>query len=226
MLYLHIHTGDAEFKEEEHPRGEGGKWTSGGGGNAPKHPDLVGHKVSEPDPKSVVHFVGFKEGDQHYQNAVDVFGEPAFFHRVWDVRAQGDIVPGDTVVFAKGDSDQKPSAYVYDDSNQPDDPAAKERLEENSKPKGGREAELKKHYNLRKVPLSNINMIHSPDPDNAKVMQYRNDIRKGNYVDPIQVMKAKPGMWGKGDYTITDGHHRYVAHKAEGKTHIQVAFPK
>lgn len=72
-----------------------------------------------------LHFVGFK-GDE-YNSAVRVFGQPDFVHRVWDTRVQQDVVKGwDRVVFAKY-HDMPPSPYCFDDSNQPDDPAAQER---------------------------------------------------------------------------------------------------
>jgi hypothetical protein len=48
-------------------------------------------------------------------------------HHHWDHRARGDIADGDTLLFASGDPD-RPSMFSFDDSNQPDDPAAKERL--------------------------------------------------------------------------------------------------
>jgi hypothetical protein len=48
-----------------------------------------------------LHFVGFK--DDRYWNAVKVFGLPDFYHRVWDVRARQEVVPGDVAVFATGD---------------------------------------------------------------------------------------------------------------------------
>ncbi len=73
-----------------------------------------------------VHFVGFRD-PQQYENAVLVFGLPDVVHRVWDQRAQLEIAHGlDVVVFAKY-HDQLPSRFNYDDSNEPDDPAAKER---------------------------------------------------------------------------------------------------
>lgn len=48
-----------------------------------------------------LHFVGFS--DDRYWNAVAVFGLPDFYHRIWDRRAQQEIVPGDVAVFANGD---------------------------------------------------------------------------------------------------------------------------
>lgn len=73
----------------------------------------------------LVHFVGFR--GEEYWSAVRVFGLPDVYHRVWDQRAQQEIAPGcDTVVFARRETE--PSPYNFDDSNQEDDPAAKERL--------------------------------------------------------------------------------------------------
>jgi hypothetical protein len=72
-----------------------------------------------------VHFVGFR--GEEYHSAVAVFGPPDFVHRIWDVRATQEVVPFDRVVFARY-HDRGPSPYNHDDSNQPDDPAARERL--------------------------------------------------------------------------------------------------
>lgn len=51
-----------------------------------------------------LHFVGFKDGrywkaEPAYARAVEIFGEPDFFHRTWDARAVPDIAPGDRVVW-------------------------------------------------------------------------------------------------------------------------------
>lgn len=63
-----------------------------------------------------VHFVGFRSlADQRLANAARVFGPPDFLHRRWDARAQREIHPSDTVVFAQGASDQAPSCYNGDD---------------------------------------------------------------------------------------------------------------
>ena len=59
--------------------------------------------------RSVTHFVGFR--DDRYWSAVKIWGRPAFIHIRWDRRAQRDIAPGDTVVFATGDEHQKPSRW-------------------------------------------------------------------------------------------------------------------
>lgn len=72
-----------------------------------------------------VHFVGFR--GEEYWSAVRVFGLPDVYHRVWDQRAQREIGEHDTVIFAKYGPDWRPSPYNYDDSNEDDDPAARER---------------------------------------------------------------------------------------------------
>jgi len=62
----------------------------------------------------VVHFVGFK--DDRWWNAVKTFGRPDFVHRFWDARAVAEVMPGDVVVFADGDSTKHPVTHAYDDS--------------------------------------------------------------------------------------------------------------
>lgn len=75
------------------------------------------------DVTPAVHFVGFR--GEEYRAAVRTFGLPDFVHR-----AAGDIASADTVVFARAkDAGAGPIAYSFDDSNQPDDPAAKERIQ-------------------------------------------------------------------------------------------------
>lgn len=67
--------------------------------------------------KNAVHFVGFR-GDE-FTSAVRVFGKPDFFHRFWDVRAQQEAQPGDTVVFARSkdwDRIAEPKQDAFDDS--------------------------------------------------------------------------------------------------------------
>lgn len=76
--------------------------------------------------RAATHFVGFRD-PQQVANATRLYGNPDFVHYVWDHRAKADVADGDLVVFAKYDFD-KPSPYSFDDSNQPDDPAAKERF--------------------------------------------------------------------------------------------------
>jgi hypothetical protein len=82
--------------------------------------------VADHTASGALHFVGFS--DDRYWAAVKVWGKPDFFHRVWDHRAVGDIVDGDTVVFAskvvndrgvayvKYDPDHDPSVFSWDDS--------------------------------------------------------------------------------------------------------------
>jgi hypothetical protein len=66
-----------------------------------------------------VHFVGFR--DDSYNNAVKVFGRPHFVHRYWDVRAQGDVAPGDVVVFGRQKdwdrfTNNQPNEFAFNDS--------------------------------------------------------------------------------------------------------------
>ncbi len=61
-----------------------------------------------------LHFVGFR--DDRFHNAVKVFGLPDFVHRYWDVRALGDIAPGDVVVFATGTDADTPRHPSFNDS--------------------------------------------------------------------------------------------------------------
>jgi hypothetical protein len=68
-----------------------------------------------------VHFIGFR--DDAYTRAVRIFGKPDFVHRYWDVRAIGDIAPGDTVVFGRDKDWQRflnntPSEFAFNDSEQ------------------------------------------------------------------------------------------------------------
>ena len=71
---------------------------------------------------SLLHFVGFK--DDRYWSAVKVFGLPDFYHRVFDVRAKQEIVPGDVAIFAEGDElsplacDYRGNLVSWDDSQQ------------------------------------------------------------------------------------------------------------
>lgn len=82
--------------------------------------------VDEWERPPVIHFIGFR--GEEYWSAVKIWGLPDVYHRLWDERAAGEIADGDLCVFAKGGPDWRPSPYNYDDSNQPDDPAARERL--------------------------------------------------------------------------------------------------
>ena len=63
-----------------------------------------------------LHFVGFK--DDRIHAAREIFGEPDFYHRRWDVRALGDIAPGDRVVFANNVCEDLPSHFCWDDSRE------------------------------------------------------------------------------------------------------------
>jgi len=63
-----------------------------------------------------LHFVGFK--DERVYNARHVFGEPDFYHRLWDVRAQQEICEGDTAVFANGTIDSPTVKGTWDASQQ------------------------------------------------------------------------------------------------------------
>jgi hypothetical protein len=75
--------------------------------------------------RRAVHFVGFR-GDE-YTSAVKVFGKPDFVHYHFDRRAIADFAPGDIVVFGPKADPEHVVPFAFDDSNQPDDPAAKER---------------------------------------------------------------------------------------------------
>jgi len=77
--------------------------------------------------KPAVHFVGFRD-PQRWSNAARIWGEPDIVHHRWDQRAQREIAEVDVVVFARNDPDDPPSRFNFDDSNQADDPAARERL--------------------------------------------------------------------------------------------------
>jgi hypothetical protein len=60
-----------------------------------------------------VHFVGFR-GDE-FASAVRTFGQPDFFHKVFDARAVAEFFEGDTVVFANG-VEGRFSQFTFDDS--------------------------------------------------------------------------------------------------------------
>lgn len=62
-----------------------------------------------------LHFVGFR-GDE-FRSAVRAFGQPDFFHRVFDVRAEAEFCEGDVVVFANGTED-RPTQFTFDDSRE------------------------------------------------------------------------------------------------------------
>jgi hypothetical protein len=63
--------------------------------------------------KPCTHFIGFC--DDRYWNAVAVFGPPHYIHRGWDIRAQREIAPGDTVIFATGSEAQEPRRQSFND---------------------------------------------------------------------------------------------------------------
>lgn len=77
-------------------------------------------------PRPALHFVGFR--GEEYMRAIRVFGWPDFIHRGWDHRAQREIGPHDIVLFGPKADPAYVSPYNYDDSNEPGDPAAGERL--------------------------------------------------------------------------------------------------
>jgi len=64
----------------------------------------------------MLHFVWFR-GDEYYA-AVQTFGVPDFIHIGFDLRARRDIAPGDRVVFAKGEHDQEPRKFSFNDINE------------------------------------------------------------------------------------------------------------
>lgn len=67
--------------------------------------------------KNALHFVRFEnQHDQHWHNAVRIFGPPDFVHRFWDHRAVAEVMEGDTVVFSQGDEHQRINPFAYDDS--------------------------------------------------------------------------------------------------------------
>jgi hypothetical protein len=80
--------------------------------------------IAEPP---AVHFIGFR--GEEYHSAVRVWGLPDFYHRGWDTRAQREIAEGDVLVFGPKADPEYVSPYTYDDSNEADDPAARERIQ-------------------------------------------------------------------------------------------------
>jgi hypothetical protein len=62
-----------------------------------------------------VHFIRFR-GDE-YHSAVATWGKPDFFHRVWDKRAQQEVVPGDVAIFATKDETRPLDPWGFDDSS-------------------------------------------------------------------------------------------------------------
>jgi hypothetical protein len=64
--------------------------------------------------QNALHFVGFK--DDRIHNAIKTFGQPDFYHRIWDGRAKSMIIDGDVAVFADGDENDTPQMFSFDDS--------------------------------------------------------------------------------------------------------------
>ena len=60
-----------------------------------------------------IHFVGFKGNE--YNSAVKIWGNPDFYHRVHDLRAQAEFMKNDIVIFANG-TEHKFTPYTFDDS--------------------------------------------------------------------------------------------------------------
>jgi hypothetical protein len=67
-------------------------------------------------PPPALHFVGFR--GEEVNSARRVWGEPDFYHRVWDMRAKvgGEVALHDVIVFAKYDPEAEPSEYSFNDS--------------------------------------------------------------------------------------------------------------
>ena len=72
--------------------------------------------------RPAVHIVGMRRNEE--AAATRQFGPPDFVHMHMDYRAMADIAPGDTVVSG---SKYDFCPHAFDDSNEPDDPAARER---------------------------------------------------------------------------------------------------
>ena len=63
-----------------------------------------------------VHFVNFRD-DTEYQNAVKVWSEPDFVHKIHDLRMYQEIdTENDIVVFSKYAKLEPNPIYSYDDS--------------------------------------------------------------------------------------------------------------
>lgn len=60
-----------------------------------------------------LHFIGITD-TRTLRSAILAFGVPTFIHRFNDQRAQAEIMPGDTVVYACDPDDVK--RHAYDDS--------------------------------------------------------------------------------------------------------------
>lgn len=66
--------------------------------------------------KPIVQFIGFR--GEEYWSAVKVWGRPQIVHMGWDRRAQRDIDPSDTVIFAQGDEHQPLAQWNYPDTKE------------------------------------------------------------------------------------------------------------
>ena len=62
--------------------------------------------------KALVHFVGFR--DDRYWNAVRIWGMPDMIHEAWDRYAADDTAPGDVIIFAEGEWNQKPRSFTVE----------------------------------------------------------------------------------------------------------------
>ena len=80
-------------------------------------------------------------------------------------------------------------------------------------------ASLKEHQ----IALKDIKEISPRDREHERVMYHRRKLRNGEKLDPIVVI---PNKHGPQKWKILDGHHRYAAHDAEGKTHINTVITK
>jgi len=60
-----------------------------------------------------LHFVGFR--GEEWWSAIKVWGRPNYIHIGWDQRAQREILPQDTVIFARGDWTQPVAKHNYPD---------------------------------------------------------------------------------------------------------------
>lgn len=66
--------------------------------------------------RPALHFIWFSV--DRVWNARRIWGEPDFYHRVWDCRARQEVRPGDIAVFAAGTIDDLPKPISWDDSQQ------------------------------------------------------------------------------------------------------------
>lgn len=76
---------------------------------------MIDAHTVRPRPRgSALHFVGFK--DDRVWAALEIFGAPDFWHRIWDARARAEIAPSDVAVFATGTIDDPVRPFTHDDS--------------------------------------------------------------------------------------------------------------